>query len=1339
MPTIDQLVIEIENKAKGTSNGIESHAKALERLNDALNNVGNVKEYADAISKLANATGQIDKKSFSSFTGSLKRFAQSAQVADGRITELTNALANLANATKGMDASGLSSVADAVSKMGGMNSENVDRLATMIEQLQQKLDAANADGTKVKVDTADAENKVDNLNEKLNETPDEKAVIVETPDVQGPSTPDMQAPPTSAWQGFGQVLGNVASYLQMSIPGPIGAVVSGLSSIARVGIGAFTGVARGAGLAISVLGKVGSKAIQAGSAILSLPGRIGSALSAAITKFPVLGNAIQGIQSKLGSIGRLLTFMLLRKAFTALIQNAKQGLDNLAMYSDSIGSRFNQSMSMLSSDFSWAGNALATAFEPILNIAIPIIDALMTHLVAAMTVIARFFAALGGSATYTKAIKLNNNYAKSLGSSTGAANKNAKATRGTGKAAKKASEDLKSYTTSIDELNILEPDKSASTGSGGSGGGGGGGIGGGGIDVGSMFETVTLDSEAQNWAEMFRNAWENADFTEIGAIVGTKLRDSLNNINWTDIQKTCNKIAKSIATFINGFVGVDGLWESVGKTLAQGLNTLVYMLNTAVTTLNWKSIGAAVAKTIKSAFANFDWYAAALTLGNTIGGILDAITGFIQEIDWPKVPKAIFDTIIKVIKGFGDSGLVSAIAELLGSAVGAVVGMIGGIFGSIGSAIAEWWGSITDQLPSLTELNPIDWLYEAGKLVIEGLFKGIGDALSGIVGWINDNIFTPFIEGFKSIFGIHSPSTVMEEMGGYLIEGLLNGVSLAWDTVTEFFSGALEGLKAFFKDPIGTIKVTVEKGVDKAKKVWNTFKNSEAVKTLKSKVKAGFNKAKEKWDAFKNSDAVKSIKAKVEGAFSSAKEKWDAFKNSEVVKSVKGKIESTFTSAKTAFEKVKDSKAVKTITAVLTGAFNTAKTKYEEIKDKATKWVGNGGLSTAFNMASNAYNSLKDYARTFTGKGTTNSTFTTAKNVFSGITDYFKTFTGKGKTDSGFTTAKKVFSGIVDYAKTFTGKGKTDSTFTSNTKTFKSIVDYFKTFTGKGKTDSTFTSNKSTFNSVSNYSKMFTGKGELAKTFSDSKNTFNGVKDKSAKLTLKAEDKFSNTWKTFSGKDGKNKTAKLTLKAVLSGFTVNVKKILGWAQGAFFDKGRWRSVAFAAQGGMFNMGQLFVAREKGPELVGTIGGHTAVMNNNQIVGSVAQGVSIAVQRAFSNVATALYNAFSGMSLMVSMPYTNTGYSVNTGYNIDSILGNAVTAVTAGMLEQQVQQTANIKYAVKEAVAEVLDEIGMYRYQQNIDNVIRSIDDKEMVANISDRDIARANRTGSTKLGVQIIT
>ena len=42
---------------------------------------------------------------------------------------------------------------------------------------------------------------------------------------------------------------------------------------------------------------------------------------------------------------------------------------------------------------------------------------------------------------------------------------------------------------------------------------------------------------------------------------------------------------------------------------------------------------------------------------------------------------------------------------------------------------------------------------------------------------------------------------------------------------------------------------------------------------------------------------------------------------------------------------------------------------------------------------------------------------------------------------------------------------------------------------------------------------------------------------------------------------------------------------------------------------------MFIAREAGPELVGTIGGHTAVMNNDQIVSSVAAGVYQAVVAA----------------------------------------------------------------------------------------------------------------------------
>lgn len=58
-------------------------------------------------------------------------------------------------------------------------------------------------------------------------------------------------------------------------------------------------------------------------------------------------------------------------------------------------------------------------------------------------------------------------------------------------------------------------------------------------------------------------------------------------------------------------------------------------------------------------------------------------------------------------------------------------------------------------------------------------------------------------------------------------------------------------------------------------------------------------------------------------------------------------------------------------------------------------------------------------------------------------------------------------------------------------------------------------------------------------------------------------------------------------------------------------------IPLLAEGGFPDMGQLFVAREAGAELVGNIGGKTAVMNNDQIVESVSAGVYQAVLAAFS--------------------------------------------------------------------------------------------------------------------------
>lgn len=53
-------------------------------------------------------------------------------------------------------------------------------------------------------------------------------------------------------------------------------------------------------------------------------------------------------------------------------------------------------------------------------------------------------------------------------------------------------------------------------------------------------------------------------------------------------------------------------------------------------------------------------------------------------------------------------------------------------------------------------------------------------------------------------------------------------------------------------------------------------------------------------------------------------------------------------------------------------------------------------------------------------------------------------------------------------------------------------------------------------------------------------------------------------------------------------------------------------------GGMVTPGQLFIARERGPELVGSFGRHAAVMNNNQIVEAVSDGVFRAMNKALNN-------------------------------------------------------------------------------------------------------------------------
>ena len=59
------------------------------------------------------------------------------------------------------------------------------------------------------------------------------------------------------------------------------------------------------------------------------------------------------------------------------------------------------------------------------------------------------------------------------------------------------------------------------------------------------------------------------------------------------------------------------------------------------------------------------------------------------------------------------------------------------------------------------------------------------------------------------------------------------------------------------------------------------------------------------------------------------------------------------------------------------------------------------------------------------------------------------------------------------------------------------------------------------------------------------------------------------------------------------------------------------SIPRLADGGIVNEGQMFIAREAGPELVGNIGNKTAVANNDQIISGIESGVYRAMMAANS--------------------------------------------------------------------------------------------------------------------------
>lgn len=107
--------------------------------------------------------------------------------------------------------------------------------------------------------------------------------------------------------------------------------------------------------------------------------------------------------------------------------------------------------------------------------------------------------------------------------------------------------------------------------------------------------------------------------------------------------------------------------------------------------------------------------------------------------------------------------LITTLANGLMNALPTIISTAGTILGNIGTAIANFGTEMWNKA------------LEIGTNLINGLKQGIEDTWNGAKEAVG-GVFTGVIDWAKQILGVHSPSTEMITVGGYLIAGLDQGI-----------------------------------------------------------------------------------------------------------------------------------------------------------------------------------------------------------------------------------------------------------------------------------------------------------------------------------------------------------------------------------------------------------------------------------------------------------------------------------------------------------------------------------------------------------------------------------
>lgn len=421
-----------------------------------------------------------------------------------------------------------------------------------------------------------------------------------------------------------------------------------------------------------------------------------------------------------------------------------------------------------------------------------------------------------------------------------------KAISSAGGGAKKETDKLKRQLAAFDELNILQ-NKDEDTGGGG----------GGGSNLGTEQPEVTLP----DWVKLFADSLKTGKWAEAATILTDQLNRMVDSVDWSGIgskiaywtDATLEFLATAIENFdwfnlgaclgemLNSIItGVD--WRNLGVVLGAKFKILIEGLGGLFATIEWGALGTALSDCFNGLWDSIDWAQAGRTISDGVIGIATALTIAVQGINWQQIG----NDVATCISAINWSGVLTALSKGIGAA-------LGGLAAILWKPVKEAFDDFGEKL--LTNME------RCGGDAIAGFLLGIFEAIADIAAWIYDNVFSPFIEGFKAAFGINSPSTVMQEQGGYIVEGLLLGLQEAWgdllnwigevfsgltDTISSWASDAKQEIKNWASDAKNSI-TTWASNTKTSIANWasNTYTTiSSKVSSIKSTISSGFSSAK---------------------------------------------------------------------------------------------------------------------------------------------------------------------------------------------------------------------------------------------------------------------------------------------------------------------------------------------------------------------------------------------------------------------------------------------------------------------------------------------------------------